>query len=216
LNLALREPPRYAAADHDPALHQAFMVILGLERFDQFRDIVKAHESGQIPATVMWGACPTQFDPRQAPSPGHTAFMWEKVPYAIQGDARKWDQIAQQHGEQLLQLWASYAPNLRDAMLDAFARTPLDTERTLPNMQGGDLLVGAFANGQIGENRPFAGAGRYRTPLDGLYLCGGSTHPGGNITGLCGYNAARVVATDLNCRIWWNPPDAEHALRSLT
>ena len=31
----------------------------------------------------------------------------------------------------------------------------------------------------------------------GLYLCGGSTHPGGNITGLCGYNAARVIAADL-------------------
>ena len=82
-------------------------------------------------------------------------------------------------------------------------------------MQAGDLLVGSFANGQIGANRPFAGAGQYRSPLAGLYLCGGSTHPGGNITGLCGYNAARVVAADLGCRIWWDPPDVEAALRSL-
>jgi phytoene dehydrogenase-like protein len=192
------------------------MIILGLERFDQFHDIVKAHESGQLPATVMWGACPTQFDPRQAPPGGHTAFMWEKVPYAIQGDARQWDKIAEQHAQQLLKLWTKYAPNLADTVLDAFPRTPLDTERTLPNMQSADLLVGSFANGQVGENRPFAGAGRYRTPIQGLYLCGGSTHPGGNITGLCGYNAARVVAADAGCRIWWNPPDGEQALRSLT
>jgi len=215
LNVALREPPRYAAAERDSALHEAFMVILGLERFDQFHDIVSAHESGQIPATVMWGACTTQFDSSQAPPHAHTAFMWEKLPYAIQGDPQKWNQVGSHHAQELLKLWTEHAPNLADAVLDAFARTPLDTERTLPNMQFGDLLVGSFANGQVGANRPFAGAGQYRTPLQGLYLCGGSTHPGGNITGLCGYNPARVIAADIGCPIWWNPPDAEQSLRSL-
>lgn len=215
LNLTLKEPPNYAAAERDPELARAFMVILGLERFGQFGDIVAAHEAGQIPATVMWGACPTQFDKTQAPAGGHTAFMWEKLPYAVQGDARNWEQLAPQHGDEMLKLWTEYAPNLSEAVIDSFVRSPLDTERSLPNMQAGDLLVGSFANGQIGENRPFAGAGRYRTPIEGLYMCGGSTHPGGNVTGLCGYNAARVLAADLNCPIWWSPPDAEQALRSL-
>ena len=175
-------------------MHRAFMAILGLEGFDQFREIVAAHERGQIPPTVMWGACPTQFDPRQAPVNGHTAFMWEKLPYAIHGHPQHWERIAHEHAGRLLRFWTQYAPNLADAVVDSFPRSPLDTERTLPNMQAGDLLVGSFGNGQVGENRPFAGAGRYRTPLPGLYLCGGSTHPGGNITGLCGYNAARVIA----------------------
>jgi hypothetical protein len=49
----------------------------------------------------------------------------------------------------------------------------------------------------------------------GLYLCGSSTHPGGNITGLCGYNAAAVVAADLGLRPWWNPPQVEHAWQQL-
>jgi phytoene dehydrogenase-like protein len=215
LNLALREPPRYAAAERDRTLDQAFMVILGLERFGQFHEIVAAHERGEIPETVMWGACPTRFDGQQAPAGRHTAFMWEKLPYAIHGDPLGWDHVAQQHGSRLLKLWTDYAPNLAGAVLDSFARTPLDTERTLPNMQSGDLLVGAFDHGQVGENRPFAGAGRYRTPLAGLYLCGGSTHPGGNVTGLCGYNAASVIAADLGCRIWWEPPDVEQALGLL-
>lgn len=108
-----------------------------------------------------------------------------------------------------------FAPNLAGAVLDSFVRTPLDSERTLPNMRGGDLLIGSFANGQIGWNRPFAGAGQYRTPLPGLYLCGGSTHPGGNVTGLCGYNAARVIAADTGKSIWWQPPDLESRLRDL-
>ena len=80
LYLNLTEPPQYLAAQQQPHLNTAFMVILGLERSDTFGDIVSHHERGSIPPTVMWGACPTQFDSSQAPPGKHTAFMWEKVP----------------------------------------------------------------------------------------------------------------------------------------
>jgi phytoene dehydrogenase-like protein len=142
--------------------------------------------------------------------------MWEKLPYAIQGSAANWDSLKESHGEAMLRLWSRFAPNLHGkTVIDSFTRSPLDTERTLPNMQGGDLLVGSFANGQVGYNRPFPGAGQYRTPVRGLYLCGGSTHPGGNVTGLCGYNCARAVAVDLNLPVWWNPPQIESAIEAL-
>lgn len=196
LNLNLREPPRYTAAETHPELSQAFMMILGLDDVAQFHDIVTAHERGEIPRTVMWGACPTQFDPSQAPAGQHTAFMWEKLPYALRGDANDWDHAKAQHGRDMLALWQSHAPNLREAVLGSFTRSPLDTERLLPNMLRGDLLVGSFANDQIGYHRPFKGAGTYRTEIPGLYLCGGSTHPGGNVTGLCGFNAAKVLLAD--------------------
>jgi phytoene dehydrogenase-like protein len=210
LNVALREPPRYRAAERRPELDRAFMVILGLERFGQFEEIVSAHERGEIPATVMWGACPTLFGPGQAPPGLHTAFMWEKLPYALHGDPGNWDASAERHGREMLDVWARYAPNLAaGTVIDWFTRSPLDTERGLPNMRHGDLLVGSFANGQVGYNRPFAGAGQYRTPVPGLYLCGGSTHPGGNITGLCGYNAAAVIAADVGATVWWAPPQPE-------
>jgi phytoene dehydrogenase-like protein len=217
LQLALKEPPVWTAAAQRPDLAKAFMFIVGLEQFGQFHDIVGAHERGEIPAPVAWGACPTLFDPSQAPPGRHTAFLWEKLPYALRGDPRNWESEKERHGRQLLELWKSYAPNLGgDVVLDQFTMSAVDTETALPNMTQGDLLVGSFANGQIGAHRPFPGAGRYRTPIPGLYLCGGSTHPGGNITGLCGYNAARVIATDANKPVWWNPPDAESALASLT
>jgi phytoene dehydrogenase-like protein len=216
LNLALAEPPRYGAAEHRPERNQAGMVILGLQGLQQFHDIVAAHDQGTIPPTVMWGACPTVHDPSQAPPGQHTAFMWEKLPYALRGDPTSWDRDKERHGQAMLDLWARYAPNLTGTVIrDTFTRSPLDVERTLPNMQQGDLLVGSFANDQIGYNRPFQGAGCYRTPLPGLYLCGGSTHPGGNITGLCGYNAAAVLAADLGLRRWWQPPCAEEALARL-
>jgi phytoene dehydrogenase-like protein len=145
----------------------------------------------------MWGSTPTVFDPSQAPPGRHTAFMWEKLPYRLRGDARNWDAERDRHGAEMLKTWTEYAPNLADATSGWFARSPLDTERSLPNMRGGDLLVGSFANGQVGYDRPFRGAGQYRTPIEGLYLCGSSCHPGGNVTGLPGYNAAQVLLADL-------------------
>ena len=212
LHLNLNEPPRYPA-DH-PELEQAFMVIMGLDHVDQFSEIVRHHEAGTIPPTVMWGACPTLFDESQAPPGKHTAFMWEKLPYRVNGNAENWDGLREQHGRVMLDLWRRHAPNLADAVIDWFARTPLDVERCLPNMREGDLLVGAFANGQVGYHRPFAGAGSYRTHLPGLYLCGSSSHPGGNITGLPGYNAAQVILADLGLEAEAMRPSVINALGS--
>lgn len=197
LYLNLTEPPRYRAAESSPELDQAFMVILGLDHADQFSEIVRHHEQGTIPPTVMWGSCPTRFDPSQAPAGRHTAFMWEKLPYRLHGDAENWDREQATHSEAMLRLWREYAPNLNGGVLDSFTRSPLDTERRLPNMVGGDLLVGAFANGQVGYHRPFPGAGQYRGHLPGLYLCSSCCHPGGNITGLPGYNCGQVIRADL-------------------
>jgi phytoene dehydrogenase-like protein len=215
LHLNLREPPTYAAAAARPELARAFMVIMGLDHVDQFPDIVRHHEAGTIPPTVMWGACPTMFDPTQTPAGCHTAFMWEKLPYRLQGDPANWDAARDAHGREMLALWQRHAPNLADVVIDSFTRSPLDTERSLPNMREGDLLVGAFTNGQIGYHRPFPGAGAYRAHLPGLYLCGSSSHPGGNITGLPGYNAAQVILADLGIAADWMPPPIAERLGAL-
>ncbi|MEP6537116.1 MAG: NAD(P)/FAD-dependent oxidoreductase [Bryobacteraceae bacterium] len=197
INVNLKEPPHYAAEERHPELSRAFMTIVGLEDSAQFLDIVRKHEEGAIPPAVMWGSCPTLFDPSQAPQGFHTAFMWEKLPYRLRGDANNWDGERDRHARQMLDVWTEYAPNLKSSLLDYSAQSPLDTERTLPNMRHGDLLVGALSNGQTGYNRPFADAGLYRGYFSNLYLCGSSSHPGGNITGLPGYNCAQVLLNDL-------------------
>lgn len=193
LNLNLTEAPAYQAAKKYPQLNDALMIVLGLETIDQFHDIVRHHEKGTIPPTVMWGCTPSYFDSTQAPEGFHTAFMWEKLPYHLKGDHRNWDREKDAHGREMLKLWTEFAPNLEGAVIDSFTRSAVDTARTLPNMQNGDLLIGSFQNDQVGYNRPFSGAGQYETEIEGLYLCGSSSHPGGNITGLPGYNAAGVI-----------------------
>lgn len=204
LNVNLNAAPDYKAAEKNPDIKKALMIIVGLEHYNQYPEIVRHHESGTIPPTVMWGSCPTVFDPSQAPPGKHTAFMWEKLPYHLNGNPQSWDSYKHEHGRKMLGVWQEYAPNLEYDVLDWFTRSPLDTERTFPNMRAGDLLVGAFTNGQIGFNRPFAGAGNYRGHVEGLYLCGSSCHPGGNITGLPGYNCAQVIFKDFDL-CWHNP-----------
>ncbi len=167
LNLNLREPPHYRASAGHPQLARAFMLIMGLDHVDQFGEIVRHHEAGTVPPTVMWGACPTVFDPTQAPAGRHTAFMWEKLPYRLHGDPDNWDRAGEEHGKVMLALWRRHAPNLEDAVIDWFTRSPRDVARSLPNMRDGDLLIGAFTNDQVGYHRPFPGAGSYRAHIAG-------------------------------------------------
>ena len=142
------------------------MVLLGLQSVTAFDDIVQAHERGQLPPTVMWGSCPSRFDATQAPDNAHTAFMWEKVPFRLRGCADNWDAEATAHGHRMLDAWADYAPNLRDAVREHMIRPAHHIPKRLPNMRDGDLLVGSLGHGQVGYNRPFPGAGHYRGYLD--------------------------------------------------
>ncbi len=215
LNVALSEAPVYRAAESNPVLSDALMVILGLEDSSAFPEIVRHHEAGTIPPTVMWGATPTAFDPSQAPDGKHVAFMWEKLPYRLHGDPLNWDREKERHGARMIDIWNEYAPNLKDSIEDSFVRSALDTERSLPNMREGDLHVGAFTGGQVGYDRPFPGAGHYRGHVSGLYLCGSCCHPGGNITGLPGYNAAQVILGDHGVDANWMPEPVERRLAHL-
>jgi phytoene dehydrogenase-like protein len=211
VHLSLTEPPRYAGRGAHPDLDRAFMTILGLESPEQIYGLHALFRKGEPAARkVIWGTTPTAFDPSQAPSGKHTAFMWEKVPYQLQGHAENWDGAKLARMGEILEHWRTFAPNLTDsAILRRLAYSPLDTERHLPNMARGDPGVGWLGVEQRGINRPLPGLPPYRTGVTGLYLCGACTHPGGNITGLPGYNAARVIAEDLKLTPRWKPPDLE-------
>jgi phytoene dehydrogenase-like protein len=49
---------------------------------------------------------------------------------------------------------------------------------------------------QLFSLRPILFYGDYRTPVEGLYLCGSGTHPGGGVMAVPGRNAATVVMKD--------------------
>ena len=48
--------------------------------------------------------------------------------------------------------------------------------------------------------RPAGQAQDYRMPVPGVYLCGAGAHPGGNISGAPGHNAAREILKDVRAQ----------------
>ena len=67
----------------------------------------------------------------------------------------------------------------------------------------GSIRQGSLRAEQTLLGRPHPSCPDGRTPIPGLYLGGGSVHPGvpGSLGG--GYNAAGVVCADLGLDRWW-------------
>lgn len=72
--------------------------------------------------------------------------------------------------------------------------TPSDYE-SIFRLAGGNLNHLPMTEDYMFNNRPVPGWG-YSTPIRGLYLGGAGTWPGGQVTGVPGYNAARKVLSD--------------------
>ena len=70
-------------------------------------------------------------------------------------------------------------------------------------MKRGSIKHGAYTAFQLGANRPNMYCSSYRTPIEGLYVNGASTYPGGMILGANGYVAAQALVEDLGLTKWW-------------
>jgi phytoene dehydrogenase-like protein len=206
LHLALNQKPDYAAAQFDPDMNRAFNVIFGAEDGAQVERSFAQIAAHKVPDDLMGnGTCHSQFDPTYAPAGKHVAFWYPFAPYALEDGPDGWDRRRDDYAARILKQWRVYAPNLDDGnVLAKFLYTPRDIPRFNPNMVDGALRMGAFIPSQLGVNRPHPLLADYRTPVEGLYLAGSSSH-GGGINGAPGYNAANIIADDLQLRRFWTP-----------
>lgn len=205
LHLALSEPPQYRAAAQNPPVNVAFsQEMFGASVAEQ----VRAYQEialGKPPRNAMLQiTLPTLFDPSQAPAGKHTAVVWQYAPYRVDGQGG-WAALREEYAGHLLDLWRSYAPNMsRDKILAMAIQDPTDTERHNDNLVNGVDVVGDMTPDQMGYFRPFAGWSSYRTPFEGLYMCGGYCHPGGGVHAGAGHNAATAIAEDFKLKKWWD------------
>jgi len=134
---------------------------------------------------------PTVHDPSLAP-PGHHVLTIDvnSQPYELAEGS--WEDIAEDVADRAIAKLETYFPGLTDSILHRQVLSPLGLERVL-GIHGGHALHGDMAFDQLFTLRPVRGWAEYRTPIEGLWLCGAGTHPGGGVTGANGHNCAREV-----------------------
>ena len=158
-----------------------------------------ARRGEMAPSPYLWILSPSAFDSSVAPAGKHILSIFGgHVPYRLR--TRAWDDAAR---DELLHIVMRqvdrYAPGFSRSIIHSQVLVPPDLEAMF-DLPGGHVHHGELSVDQIFSRRPVAGCGDYRTPIGGLYQCGASTHPGGGVTGVPGYNAAQVILRDLHRR----------------
>ncbi|MFQ6015875.1 MAG: phytoene desaturase family protein [Anaerolineae bacterium] len=206
-HFALKEQPQWQAAEFNPDIMKCWCIGVMPEHPDDAYVKLWADVRTGIPSDTLLPmvVMPTIVDPSQAPPGKHAALMWQPAVYELaDGGAQRWDEIKMDYAMKLYRYWGQYAPNMtEDNILAMSVDSPLDIERRNISMWKGSLMGGERAQDQLTVFRPFYGYPPYRTPVENLYMCGPSTHPEGGLSGACGYNAAGVIADDLNIKKWW-------------
>jgi phytoene dehydrogenase-like protein len=194
VNLVLDAEPRFTGTSPTAtALERTFYTLVPSLAFaERCYDIAKF---GEIPEE-LWVDCvvSSNADPSLAPEGKHilTCFV-QYVPYHLREG--NWDEKRELLGNRVIKKIAEYAPNVPNAIIARHVLTPLDLERTY-GLTEGNIFHGDLRLEQLFFMRPVSGWSQYRTPVDGLYLCGAGTHPGGGVTGAPGHNAAHQVLRD--------------------
>jgi phytoene dehydrogenase-like protein len=105
------------------------------------------------------------------------------------GDARE------RYADACIEHLARYAPNVPGAILEREVLAPPDLERIF-GLVDGSIFQGEQGLDQMAFMRPSPLLAQYATPVDGLYLCGAGTHPGGGVMAAAGHNAAKRILRD--------------------
>ncbi|MBW1687571.1 MAG: NAD(P)/FAD-dependent oxidoreductase [Deltaproteobacteria bacterium] len=214
LHVASEEAPHYACGE--PWVDESFMNIVGFEGTDDILEHWDNVVAGKLDLEKLGGhiTCETNLDSHLSRFPGkHVSFFQIHAPYGIEGG---WEKRGPEVEEALFARWRKAAPNMKpENIIMTALESPEDIEIRLPNMRRGSIKHGQYHPMQIGCFRPNQDCSSTNTPIEGLYVCGASTYPGGLILGGPGYLAANKVAEDLGIEKWWKPtPEMEKYTRT--
>ena len=192
VNLALDSLPKFkGATDQGAPGHLGGIIHIGptVDYLERAADDTKYRRFSRQP--VLEITIPSVADPSLAPAGKHVMSVWmQSAPYHLRES--DWNSQRDLLGDTVINLIEDYAPGFKSSILHRQVLTPLDLEQTY-GLTEGHIYHAEPALDQIFFMRPLSGWARYGTPIENLYLCGSGTHPGGGITGLPGYYAARRI-----------------------
>jgi phytoene dehydrogenase-like protein len=196
INVAADELPRWTAWESRKVEGPPGSITIA-ENLEELEEAFEAARHGRIaPHPYLWLVTPSAFDPTVAPAGKHVVGIFGgHVPYALAG--RVWDDAARDELFAIvIRQIERYAPGFAPHVIHKQVLVPPDLERMF-DLPGGHVHHGELTLDQVFFRRPVPGCAGYRSPLQSLYQCGASTHPGGGVTGVPGYNAARLILRDL-------------------
>jgi phytoene dehydrogenase-like protein len=191
VNLALNGLPSFKALPGAPGpQHKATMHICpSVDYIERAWDDAKYGVPSRSPLLEL--TCPTMYDPSLAPDGKHIMGIFlQYAPYTLREGT--WDDHRDAFLNRVLDLVEEYAPGFGSLVEHAQLLAPYDLEQRF-GITGGNIFHGEMSLDQMFVMRPLAGWARYATPIQGLYLCGSGTHPGGGVMGAPGYNAATAI-----------------------
>ncbi len=156
---------------------------------DRYEDEFDAIFSGRVPQDPAIYAC-VPADPAMTPDADHESwFLLINAPRHDPGRGTDWTSpgLADAYAQRILDLLAERGTDIRSRLLWHEVRTPADLQATT-GAPGGSIY-GTSSNGSRAAFQRPANA----SPIPGLYLVGGSAHPGGGLP-LVGMSA-EIVAT---------------------
>jgi phytoene dehydrogenase-like protein len=138
--------------------------------------------------------CGSVADPSRAPEGQHALKVIGFHPYELaDGGAARWEEVKEEVAARNLEQLGRFAPNVtEEAILATVVKSPPDLERMNAHNWHGTCHGGDMSPAQSGALR-FGP----RTPIEGLYQTGGTTHPGGSVSAAPGRNSAIVLLEDL-------------------
>jgi len=196
MNVALSELPDFSCLPgRSPADHHTAGIIIAptLAYMEQAYFDARTHGWSRQP--IIEVVIPSTLDDTLAPAGRHVASLFCQHVAPQLPDGESWDAHRDTVADLMIDTVNAHAPNFKAAVLGRQIMSPLDLERTF-GLIGGDISHGTLSLDQLFSARPMLGYGNYRGPLQGLYMCGAGTHPGGGVSGAPGHNAAREILSD--------------------
>ena len=194
VNLALSRLPQFSAAGNGSGdLSGRIHIAPDTDYLERAFDCAKYGEFSSRPYLDM--TIPSLMDSSLAPKGGHVMSVHvQYAPYALKSS--DWSSRREEFADAVIDTISEYARDIRETILSREILTPVDLQR-IYGLTGGHIFHGERVLDQLFAFRPVLGLGRYRTPINRLYLCGSGTHPGGGMTGASGANASREILRDL-------------------
>lgn len=187
LHLALKELPKFTGIDKAQS-GQRLVIAPSLTYVEHAFNHAKYREYSQQP--VMEITIPTIHDASLAPAGQHVLsanVQW--LPYDLK---EGWETGKPGFMAACMKVLERFAPGIGEQVTGSELLTPADLEAEF-GMTGGHWHHAELSLDQFLMMRPVPGAAQYATPINGLYLCGAGSHPGGGVMGCAGRNAANVV-----------------------